>query len=175
MSIMNKNLSIFCTFSTFSTQNTFQLNVFLNKFLTFHRLFLFDRHGRPKVERTVVCGDSEDGFSTIKSGSWKLFYKECWHKMTAPLDWVIISRIWSRLDHTGLEYVSGPYRLPDLYFCKWSRFRDPFFTTMKDYLVLRISVSSTLGVGLKEMYRKAKMLKLLLVLCSSASWKILFL
>jgi len=34
-------------------------------------------HNQPKVERTVVCGDSEDGFSTIQSGSWKLFYKEC--------------------------------------------------------------------------------------------------
>lgn len=31
----------------------------------------------PKMERTVVCGDLQNGYSTIKSGGWKLFYKEC--------------------------------------------------------------------------------------------------
>jgi len=34
-------------------------------------------HHQPEVERTVVCGDSEEGYATIKSGEWKLFYKQC--------------------------------------------------------------------------------------------------
>ena len=43
-----------------------------------HSFYLFSyRPISPKMERTVVCGDLQNGYSTIKSGGWKLFYKEC--------------------------------------------------------------------------------------------------
>lgn len=33
--------------------------------------------GGPKEDKTVICGDSPNGYSSINSGEWKLFYKEC--------------------------------------------------------------------------------------------------